>query len=145
LPGADRDRPEVPVVSLDDVRADLAVEPTDDQGEFVQLAREPCREHLLAGRQFAFSATNTMRQTRKRWIDLFAGHGARVELVYLEPPLPVIFKRNARRPRPVPTRAVERLVDRLKPPTRAEAHPLTIVADQRLPCRPRPLVVLHIS
>ena len=53
-----------------------------------------CREHLRAGRDFAFNGTNTVRQTRKRWIDLFAGYGARVEVVYVEPPMPVIFEQN---------------------------------------------------
>ena len=38
-------------------------------------ARERCREHLRAGRDFAFNATNILRQTRKRWIDLFADYG----------------------------------------------------------------------
>jgi len=103
LPGAGKDRwlaqhrPGLPVVSLDDLRATHDVEPTDDQGAIVQLAREGCREYLRAGRDFAFNATNTVRQTRKRWTDLFADYGARVESVYLEPPLPVILRRNAGR------------------------------------------------
>ena len=32
---------------------------TDNQGEVIQTAREQCREHLRAGRDFAFNATNT--------------------------------------------------------------------------------------
>jgi hypothetical protein len=98
LPGSGKDtwlatnRPGLPVVSLDDLRAFLAVDATENQGEVIQAARESCREHLRAGRDFVFNATNTVRQTRKRWIDLFADYGARVELVYVEPPLPVIFR-----------------------------------------------------
>ena len=65
-------------------------------------ARERCREHLRAGRSFAFNATNLLRQTRERWIDLFADYGARIEIVYLEPPLSVILGQNGRRPTPVP-------------------------------------------
>jgi predicted kinase len=139
LPGSGKDtwlkchRPELPVVSLDDLRIDLEVEPTDDQGEVIQLARERCREHLRSGQDFAFNATNIIRQTRKRWIDLFVGYGTRVELVYLEPPLPVILARNARRPQPVPTRVIERMADRLEPPTRTEAHSLTMIADYTSP------------
>ena len=95
------------------------MEPTDNQGEVVQVARERCREHLRAARDFAFT-TNTVRQTRKRWIDLFADYGARVEIVYLEPPLPVILQQNKRRASPVPTEVIERLVDKLEPPTWAE-------------------------
>ena len=134
LPGSGKDtwltqqRPELPVVSLDDLRGVLDVDPEDDQGEVIQLARERCREHLRAGRHFAFNATNTMRQTRKRWIDLFADYGARIELVYIEPPLSLIFERNSRRPRPVPARVIERLVDKLEPPTWIEAHSLTMIA-----------------
>ncbi len=126
LPGAGKDtwlaahRPGLPVVSLDDLRADLGVNPTDDQGGVVQLARERCREHLRAGRDFAFNATNTVRQTRQRWIDLFADYGARVEVRYLEPPLPVVYRQNARRQPGVPRRVIDRLVDRLEPPARTE-------------------------
>jgi hypothetical protein len=76
LPGSGKDtwiagnRPNLPVVSLDDIRTDIGVDATDDQGTVIQIAREQCREHLRAGRDFAFNGTNTMQQTRKRWIDL---------------------------------------------------------------------------
>jgi hypothetical protein len=82
LPGAGKDtwltrnRPGLPVVSLDEVRVSLDVEPTDNQGQVIQQAREECRDHLRAERDFAFNATNTMRLTRRRWIDLFADYGA---------------------------------------------------------------------
>ena len=132
LPGSGKDtwlarqRPGVPVVSLDDLRATHEVEATDDQGGIIQLAREGCRRHLRAGQDFAFNATNTMSQTRRRWVDLFAEYGARVEIVYLEPPLPVIRGRNEQRSRPVPSKVIERLVEKLEPPTWAEAHTVTL-------------------
>jgi predicted kinase len=132
LPGSGKDtwlmrhRPKLPVVSLDDLRADLNVQATENQGEVIQAARESCREHLRAGRDFAFNGTNTMRQTRKRWIDLFADYGARIEVVYVEPPLAMIFQRNERRPKPVPRQAILHLVEKLEPPTWAEAHSLSL-------------------
>jgi hypothetical protein len=55
LPGSGKDawlaanRPDLPVVSLDDVRDDLRVDATDDQGEVIQAARERCREFLRSG------------------------------------------------------------------------------------------------
>lgn len=133
LPGSGKDtwlarhRPELPVVSLDDLRAALAVDATDNQGEVVQAARESCREHLRAERDFAFNGTNTVRQTRKRWIDLFADYGARVEVVYLEPPLPVILQQNEGRVKPVPKQVIQHLVEKLEPPTWAEAHSVSLV------------------
>jgi predicted kinase len=133
LPGAGKDtwlahhRPETPVVSLDAVRAELDVDATDDQGTVVQTAREQCREHLRAGRDFAFNATNTTSLTRKRWIDLFADYSARVEIVYIEPPVQTVFEQNKQRPQPVPEGVIARLIERLEPPTLAEAHEVTFV------------------
>jgi predicted kinase len=132
LPAAGKDswlaarRPGLPVVSLDDLRGELGVDATDNQGEVIQAGRERCREHLREGRSFAFNATNLLRQTRRRWIDLFADYGARIEVVYVEPPLPVILARNARRSSPVPERVILRLAEKCEPPTLAEAHGVVV-------------------
>jgi predicted kinase len=133
LPGSGKDtwlsrnRPDLPVISLDDLRKELEVEPTDDQGQVAQLAQERCRELLRSRQDFAFSSTNLLRQTRKRWTDLFAGYGARIEAVYVEPPLPVILDRNRRRDRRVPEDVILRLAGKAEPPTWTEAHAVTVV------------------
>jgi predicted kinase len=140
LPGSGKDawlaahRPDLPAVSLDDVRDDLRVDATDDQGEVIQTARERCREYLRSGRSFAFNATNLLRQTRRRWIDLFADYDARIEVVYIELPLPVVLDRNRRRERPVPEKVIRGLADRCEPPTLTEAHGLVL---HRSPSTPR--------
>ncbi|MEQ9068930.1 MAG: ATP-binding protein, partial [Gimesia chilikensis] len=129
-PGAGKDtwlarhRTDLPIVSLDDVRDDLGVEPTDNQGEVAQLARERCRELLRNKTDFAFNATNLSRQIRKRWLQLFADYGARIELIYLEPPLETILKQNRQRPQPVPEQVICSLVEKVEPPTLTEAHTL---------------------
>ena len=133
LPGSGKDtwlarhHPKLPVVSPDGLRADLDIDATENQGEVIQAARERCREHLRGGRDFAFNGTNTIRQTRKRWIDLFAEYGARVELVYIEPPLPLILQQNQRRPSPVPTHVIHHLLEKLEPPTWTEAHSVILI------------------
>jgi predicted kinase len=133
LPGAGKDtwltrhRPNLPVVSLDDLRDDLDVDATENQGAVIQMARERCREHLRARRDFAFNATNTVLQTRKRWIDLFADYVARVELVYIEPALSIILQQNERRTQKAPKRVMLHLLEKLDPPTWAEAHSVTLV------------------
>lgn len=68
-----------------------------------------------------------MRATRKRWIDLFADYGARVEIVYLEPPLETIRQQNSRRTRRVPEQALDRLVEKLEPPSWTEGHGVALV------------------
>lgn len=116
----------VPVVSLDDVREELDIDATQNQGAVVQFARERCREFLRSGTPFAFNATNLLKQTRQRWIDLFADYGARIEIVYVEPPLPRILEQNRRRERPVPERVIHDLIDQAEPPTWTEAHRLVL-------------------
>jgi predicted kinase len=132
LPGGGKDtwlaknRPDLPVVSLDDIRGQLDVEATDNQGQVVQEAKEQCRELLRTGRSFAFSATNLIRQTRKRWIDLFADYKARVEAVYVEPRFETILSQNKQRQRPVPENVIRELADRVEPPNWTEAHDLVL-------------------
>jgi predicted kinase len=133
LPGAGKDtwleahRPGLEIVSLDDIRAELDVDPTENQGVVAQAAKERCRELLRAKTAFAFSATNILRQTRARWIDLFADYGARIELVYVEPPLESILAQNKGRNRNVPERVIRELAEKVEPPTWTEGHRLTLV------------------
>jgi predicted kinase len=135
LPGSGKDAwiasqlPGLEVVSLDDLRRELGVDPSDDQGAVVHAARERCRQHLRAGRSFVFNATNLLRQTRIRWIDLFADYHARIEIVYVEPPFAVVLEQNARRARPVPERVIRELAEKCEPPTFAEAHSLKFVTE----------------
>ena len=93
--------------------------------EVIQAAREQCREHLRAGRDFAFNATNITRQARQRWIDLFADYGAQIVIVYIEPSIDSILAQNRRRANSVPEKIILRLLEKLEPPTIAECHILT--------------------
>ena len=114
-------------MALDAIREALDVEATDNQGEVIQAAREQCREHLRAARDFAFNATNITRQMRKRWIDLFTDYGARIEIVYVEPPTRTILAQNKQRTNPVPEKVILRLLEKLEPPTVTEGHSLVFV------------------
>jgi len=137
LPGAGKDtwlsqnRPGLPVVALDAIRDVLEVDATDNQGEMIQMAREQCRAHLRAGRSFAFNATNITHQIRQRWIELFADYDARVEIVYVEPPLATVLAQNRRRANAVPERVILHLVEKLDPPTMAECHDLLLQEPRR--------------
>jgi putative nucleotidyltransferase with HDIG domain len=132
LPGSGKDtwlsqnRGDLPVVALDDIRGELDVDPTDNQGQVVQFAKERCREYLRAGTSFAFNATNTMKQTRGRWIDLFADYNARIELVYVEPPFRDLRKQNKSRENAVPEQVIRKLAAKCEPPTWIEGHALII-------------------
>ena len=68
IPGSGKDtwlathRADLPVISLDDMREELDIEATGNQGGVAQLARERCRELLRARTSFAFNATNLLRK-----------------------------------------------------------------------------------
>ncbi len=132
LPGSGKDtwlvrnRGDLPVVSLDDIRSELDVEPTGNQGDVVQLARERCRENLRGRVSFAFNATNVVKQTRDRWLRLFADYNARIELVYCEPPFDRILRQNRSRANPVPEQVIRKLAVKCEPPTWVEGHDLII-------------------
>ncbi|MGE0535370.1 MAG: hypothetical protein AB7O68_10395 [Pirellulales bacterium] len=54
-------------------------------------------------------------------------YGARIDLVYIEPPLKSILEQNRRRERSVPEGVVLDLVDKCEPPTLAEAHAVELI------------------
>jgi predicted kinase len=132
LPGAGKDTwlaqhsPGLPVVALDGIRAELDVSAVDNQGEVLQLARERCREFLRKGESFAFNATNLLRQTRGNWVNLFADYSARIEIVYVEPPLTTILRQNKSRGRQVPEKVIRELAAKVEPPTWTEGHRLVL-------------------
>ena len=135
LPGAGKDtwlaenRSEYPVVSLDEVRSELRVSPTSNQGVVIQNAKERARQFLRDRIDFSLSATNISRQMRQRWIDLGASYNARIEIVYVEPDLKTIIDQNKGRDgiEHVPSHVIKRLIGKLDPPTLAECHELLIV------------------
>lgn len=135
LPGCGKDRwaagnrADEPAVSLDAIRRELKIDPTDNQGEVIQVARERCRELMRTGTSFTFNATNVMRQTRQRWIELFSDYRALIEIVYIEPPLNTILKQNSQRDDAVPQDVIHKLAAKTEVPTWAECHELSLLYD----------------
>jgi putative nucleotidyltransferase with HDIG domain len=128
LPGAGKDHwiaehlPALAVVSLDALREELGVAPTDEQGAVLDRARGLARGHLRASRPFVWSATNLSRQIRGQCARLFAAYRARIRVVYVEAAAEVLFRQNQGRQRRVPTNVVEAMLDRWEVPDLTEAH-----------------------
>jgi predicted kinase len=128
LPGSGKDHwigthlPHWPLVSLDALRDELDVAPTDTQGPVLARARELAREYLRQGRSFVWNATNISRQLRRESVRLFAGYGARVRIVYVEVPEADLHRQNRRRSAVVPAAVLERFLDRWEVPDVTEAH-----------------------
>lgn len=128
LPGAGKSRwlrdhmPGLPVVSMDALREELDVDPTDKQGSVVQAAKERARTYLREKKDFAWDATNLTQVTREHLIALFMSYDARVSIVYVEVPLETLRLQNADRAAVVPWRVIQRMMAKVELPTRTEAH-----------------------
>ena len=128
LPAAGKDHwreahlPGWPVVSLDEIRHELGVPPSDPHGTVMSQARERAHDHLRHGRDFVWNAANLSRNLRAECVKLFHAHDAHVRLVYVEVPPERLFAQNRQRRRRVPDKVIERMLDRWEVPDRTEAH-----------------------
>ncbi|MDQ6602913.1 MAG: AAA family ATPase [Chloroflexota bacterium] len=135
IPGAGKDTwiarnlPDWPVVSLDAIRADLGVRPTEEQGHVIQEAKERARALLRKEQSFVWNATNITRMMRRQLIDLFASYRARIRIVYIEVPFATLLMRNQARAAGLPENALERLIGKLEVPDRTEAHDVAYVIE----------------
>jgi putative nucleotidyltransferase with HDIG domain len=128
LPGAGKDywisqnEPKQPVVSLDDIRRELGIKATDNQGRVIQAAKERARGHLRSGTDFIWNATDITRQIRTPILSLFRDYGARTRIVYIEPSPTALKKQNSERQSRIPDAAIDKLAAKLEPPSQLEAH-----------------------
>jgi putative nucleotidyltransferase with HDIG domain len=135
LPGAGKDYwiehnyPDLPVISLDKLRVEMGILPTDEQGKIIQAGKKLAKGYLQSKTPFIWNATNIVKPIRSGLIRLFAGYHARIRLVYLEVPIDRLLQQNRDRQVPVPTTVIHRYYDRLDIPDITEAHQLDYVVD----------------
>jgi putative nucleotidyltransferase with HDIG domain len=128
LPGTGKDywiehhRSDLPVISLDRLRVEMGISPTNPQGQIVQAGRDLAKGYLQSETSFIWNATNIVKPIRSGLIGLFTGYRARVRIVYLEVPFDRVLKQNRNRPARVPEQVIYRYRDRLEIPDLTEAH-----------------------
>jgi putative nucleotidyltransferase with HDIG domain len=136
VPGTGKDywiqqhHPDLPVVSLDEIRAKLGIAPTDNQGAVIHSAYDLARSYLQKQQPFVWNATNVMSSQRRSLIELFTNYGARVRIVYLEVPIDRALQQNRDRSRVVPTAVIDRFRRRMEIPNLTEAHCLEFVVER---------------
>jgi predicted kinase len=120
---------EYPVVSLDDIRRKLKIDPTDSRGNgrVVQQAKEEAKTFMRTGKSFVWNATNTTKTMREQLIRLFTSYGGMVTIIYIEVPYKLLLKQNSERDYPVPENVLSRIIERLEVPSPAEAHEVKYV------------------
>jgi putative nucleotidyltransferase with HDIG domain len=117
----------LPIISLDDIRKDLKIKPTENQGKVIQSAKKACRKMMGKDRPFIFDATNLTLNIRSNWIKLFRDYNARIEIVYIEPEFKTILKQNKERDNPVPEDIIRKLFKKMHFPDITECHSITYV------------------
>ena len=128
LPGTGKDTwikencPGIPMISLDEIRKEMKISPTDNQSKVLEIARERARELLRKQQPFVWNATNLSPMVRAKQIKLFAQYHASVRIVYLETDWQEQLRRNGDRPDAVPEEAICHMLKELIPPEGKEAH-----------------------
>ena len=128
LPGTGKDtwigrnQPELPMISLDEIRKEIHVLPTEPQEPVVTLAYSRARDFLRSHTPFLWNATNITTDIRNRQLDMFMRYGASVRIVYLETSVDEQYRRNRNRVAVVPEEAVTRMRRHLVLPTIHEAR-----------------------
>ncbi|MEO3408109.1 AAA family ATPase [Mucilaginibacter sp. CAU 1740] len=130
LPGAGKNTyikkhyPDMPAVSLDDIRVAWGISPTDKSGNgtVIQEAKEQARVLLRKQKSFIWNATDITRQMRLQLVELFTTYKAAVKIIYVEAPYADLLKQNRNREEAIPDAVLERLTDKLEVPALWEAH-----------------------
>ena len=128
LPGTGKDTwinehyPDLPMISLDEIRREMKISPTDNQSKVVEIARERAKELLRKKQPFVWNATNLSPMVRAKQINLFTQYHASVRIIYLETEWSEQLRRNASRPDAVPQQAICHMMEELVLPEAKEAQ-----------------------
>ena len=104
------------VISLDGIRKELGIGPRDNQGKVLKLAKERAKAFLRQKEPFIWNATNVDKNRRKALIGMCTDYGAKVRIVYIEPPYEKLFQQNKEREEIVPENILRRFIQRLDMP-----------------------------
>lgn len=111
-------------ITLDDIRDELKIKPTDEQGAVIQEAKKRAKEYLAKGINFIWNATNLTRQMRQPLIQLFTDYNAKIIIMYVSTPYKTCMYRNRLRNgvKQVPDNVMEKMKNKLEIPLQIEAH-----------------------
>lgn len=115
-----------PMVSLDNIRRELKISPTDNQGLVIQTAKERAKEYLRKKQPFVWNATNITTDVRGKLIDTFIDYKAYVKIEYVETSFKEQLKRNKSRQYTVPEGVILKMLSKIVLPERKEAHEIII-------------------
>lgn len=128
LPGTGKDTyirksyPDHPIVSLDDIRREYDISPSGNQQEVIRIAKERAKQLLRQKKSFVWNATSITPDIRSKMIALFQSYNAYTRIVYLETDYKENLYRNKSRKSAVAPSVIDKMLERITPPERFEAH-----------------------
>lgn len=128
LPGTGKDThikkhyPNLDVISLDDIRRKLNIDPTDEQGLVYNTGKELAKEYLRQKKSFVWNATNLTNLIRQKQIKLFHDYHASVKIIFLETSYDENIQRNENRENIVPISIIDKMLRNLMIPEDYEAE-----------------------
>lgn len=131
LPGVGKDHTikqelgDIPMISLDEIRKEMNVSPTDNQGAVASAAREMAKEYLRKHQSFVWNATNLTPQMREQLISLFENYKANVHIIYVESNYNKLQSQNKQREDIVPQDVIDNMLAKLVVPMAFEAKNVT--------------------
>jgi predicted kinase len=134
LPGSGKDtyinkELNLPVLSLDDMRREKGISPTDKKGngKIIQEGKERAKQFMRNKEDFVFNATNITSDMRGKWISLFEEYGGKINIIYIEVPYKTLLSQNHNREYKVPEDKLDKLVRKLEIPNYKEAHNIKFI------------------
>lgn len=128
LPGTGKDTwiqthyKEYPMVSLDALRLELGISPSEPQGAVMEAGRNLAKKYLREKLPFVWNATSLMPSLREKQLRLFENYHASVRIVYLETDWETQMLRNRSRKAVVSESVINNMRKKFVLPERFEAQ-----------------------
>jgi putative nucleotidyltransferase with HDIG domain len=128
LPGTGKDTfiknnyPNMPVISLDDIRKEFNILPTENQTKVYVIAKERAKVYLRNKQVFIWNATNLTNLIRNKQLSLFHGYNYSVKIVFLETDLETNLLRNKDREKVVEEKVIYKMLSNINIPEAYEAE-----------------------
>lgn len=110
------------IISLDEIRKENNIKPTEDQNKVISIANAMMKKHLRSKEEFLWNATNITFTTRQKIISICHNYNAKVRIIYLETSWQENLNRNQNREKEVNQNIIEKILTKLEIPESYEAE-----------------------
>lgn len=109
-------------ISLDEIREQMKIRPTEAQGAVLNAARELAKSYMREKIPFVWNATCLTPILRRKQLCLFKDYNASVKIVFLETDWEEQMRRNQGRKEEVPEQIIDGMMGNMVLPERFEAQ-----------------------